>query len=111
MNRITAALQERASQLHHHQAAEFKSLREHLASTQDNRALERQLVEASHEDFEAKVQPGCLAGIEIGNSYAGGFAVQPCEKSWYGLATDDAVALTYMHCSLHNEDEEEQSID
>lgn len=68
--------------MHRQQAAEYKSLRELLAATRADRALERQLVEATHAGFELKVQPGCLAGIEVGNSYAGESAAKllrhPC---------------------------------
>ena len=53
------------------QASESACLREHLAATVADKALERYLVEASNKDFEVKVQPGCLAGVEVGNSYAG----------------------------------------
>ena len=54
-----------------HQAAETQNLRGCLAATLTDKELERHLVEASSKDFEVKVQPGCLAGIEVGNSYAG----------------------------------------
>ena len=89
--------------MHFQQALEYKSLRNHLAATQADRALERQLVEASHEDFEAKVQPGCLAGVEVGNSYAGEFTVDPCNIVPHRLLAYDFAALSYMSCSLQNE--------
>lgn len=53
------------------QASESTHLREQLSATLADKALERHLVEACSKDFEVKVQPGCLAGIELGNSYAG----------------------------------------
>ena len=60
-----------ASQLHEQQAVEAAQLHALLISTLSDRALERQLVQESTGDFEAKVQPGCLAGVELGNSYSG----------------------------------------
>ncbi|KAL3138589.1 hypothetical protein ABBQ32_006356 [Trebouxia sp. C0010 RCD-2024] len=59
-----------AKKMYAHQAAETANLREQLAATTTDKELERHLVEASSKDFEVKVQPGCLAGIEVGNSYA-----------------------------------------
>lgn len=89
--------------MHRWQATEYKSLLEHLAATWADRELERQLVKATHEGFEVKVQPGCLAGIEIGNSYAGELAVKPFDTSLHRLVAYDIAALCYMHCSLQNE--------
>lgn len=64
-------VQEVPSHMHRQQAVESTSLQQQLAATLADRELERQHLEASFEDFEVKVQPGCLAGIEVGNSYAG----------------------------------------
>ena len=68
---VTITVQEVPSHMHRQQAAECISLRKQLPATLADRELERQHLEASLEDFEVKVQPGCLAGIEVGNSYAG----------------------------------------
>lgn len=59
-----------ASKMYANQASESTHLREQLSATLADKALERHLVEACSKDFEVKVQPGCLAGIELGNSYA-----------------------------------------
>ena len=63
-----------ASKMYAHQAAETQCLQKQLAASLADKELERHLVEASSKDFEVKVQPGCLAGIEVGNSYAGDFS-------------------------------------
>ena len=89
--------------MHHQQAAEYQSLQKHLAATLADRALERQLVEASHEDFETKVQPGCLDGIEIGNSYAGEFTISLSGGFPYGLVAYGVAAQSNMSCRLQNE--------
>ena len=86
--------------MHRQQAFEYKSLQKHLAATLADRAMERQLVEASREDFDVKVQPGCLAGIEVGNSYAGEFTVN---LSSNGLVAYDVARVLDMSCILQNE--------
>ena len=60
-----------ASRWHEQQAAEGENLRQQLAASMSDRGLERRLVEDSSEEFEVKVQPGCMAGIQLGNSYSG----------------------------------------
>lgn len=71
MRQVTILVQEVPSHMHRQQAAEGTSLQQQLAATLADRELERQHLEASLKDFEVKVQPGCLAGVEVGNSYAG----------------------------------------
>ena len=71
MREVTIDVQEVPSQMHRQQAAECISFRKQLAATLADRELERQHLEASLKEFEVKVQPGCLAGVEVGNSYAG----------------------------------------
>ena len=67
-----------ASQLQEQQAVEAAQLHDSLTPTLPDRVLERQLVQESTADFEAKVQPGCLAGIELGNSYSGEHVADCC---------------------------------
>lgn len=64
-------VQDVPSHMHHQQAVERTSLQQQPAAAPADRVLERQHLEASLEDFEVKVQPGCLAGVEVGNPYAG----------------------------------------
>lgn len=71
----------RATKMYAHQAAETAYLREQLAATAADKELERHLVEASSKEFEVKVQPGCLAGIEVGNSYAGEVSLMVADRS------------------------------
>ena len=82
--------------MHRQQATDFRNLRAHLAETLADRALERQLVEASHEEFEVKVQPGCLAGIEVGNSYSG--EPSPDSSEAIRLVVHDAASRVLIQC-------------
>ena len=64
-------IQHEAAALHQQQQAEADWLHQQLAASLSDRALERELAEASSEGFEAKVEPSCLAGKEVGNAYSG----------------------------------------
>ena len=60
-----------AAQLHRQQQAEANELQHQLAAAPPQRGLEKQWAAESSAAFEAKVEPGCLAGREVGNTYSG----------------------------------------
>ena len=63
--------QQQLQRLHQLQEAEAAELHKQLADTLSNRALEKAMANKSAAQFEAKVQPGCLAGQALGNMYSG----------------------------------------
>ncbi len=63
--------EQQLQRLHQLQEAEAAELHKQLADTLSNRALEKAMANESAAQFEAKVQPGCLAGQALGNMYSG----------------------------------------
>lgn len=63
--------EQQLQRLHQLQEAEAAELHTQLADTLSNRALEKAMANESAAQFEAKVQPGCLAGQALGNMYSG----------------------------------------
>ena len=63
--------EQQLQRLHQLQEAEAAELHKQLADTLSNRVLEKEMANESAAQFEAKVQPGCLAGQALGNMYSG----------------------------------------
>ena len=63
--------QEKQQQQQQQQKEELAWLLEELKTSSQDRKLDKQIVEASSAGYQDKAEPGCRAGIELGNLYSG----------------------------------------
>lgn len=92
--------QQQLQRLHQLQEAEAAELHKQLADTLSNRALEKAMANESAAQFEAKVQPGCLAGQALGNMYSGiPHSCDTCRQEGQERASNASFQY-YLHCLL-----------
>lgn len=94
--------QQQLQRLHQLQEAQAAELHKQLADTLSDRALEKAMANESAAQFEAKVQPGCLAGQALGNMYSGvPHSCDTCRQEGQERASNASFQY-YLHCLLRS---------